>query len=56
MFLVNIMSWKQVRIVLLGATLVGILVVLVMAFLTPAPEKQKVNDRPPETNLENQEN
>ncbi|MDJ0554556.1 MAG: hypothetical protein QNJ68_08985 [Microcoleaceae cyanobacterium MO_207.B10] len=50
------MSWKQVRIVLLAATLVGIMAVLVMALLTPAPEKPKVNDRPAEPNLENQEN
>ncbi|MGB3514357.1 MAG: hypothetical protein WBA93_35130 [Microcoleaceae cyanobacterium] len=50
------MSWKQVRIILLGVTLAGIIFVLVMALLTPAPEKPKRNDRVPEANTEVQEN
>lgn len=50
------MSWKQVRIVLLVITLTGVIFVLVLAILTPAPEKKKVNEPPNEANTEIQEN
>lgn len=50
------MSWKQIRIILLGVTLAGIIFVLVMALLTPAPKKPKVNEQIPEANTEIQEN